>query len=247
MLRLVLGLIQHNFGCRMRSLKEDTVSEDGQETKRIFCNWCKTPTKHVLSATHSRRRIVEEGEQPGEITTSIWSCSGCEDETFEWKFTGIDEGEQDPTYFPPRVEQEPRQPKVFHRLKPNLNRLYVEIVDCLNRGSLVLCSIGLRALMEGICRDQGLTDRKTTLEDKINGLRTLLPSTNLIDALHAFRFAGNDAAHENAPLTRDEAILAIEVIEDLLNFLYDLDYKASQMKYGSRMAELKTHKGGTVQ
>lgn len=103
MLRLVLGLIQHNFGCRMRSLKEDTVSEDGQETKRIFCNWCKTPTKHVLSATHSRRRIVEEGEQPGEITTSIWSCSGCEDETFEWKFTGNDDGEHDPTYLPART------------------------------------------------------------------------------------------------------------------------------------------------
>lgn len=235
----------------MRRLKEDTVSEDGQETKRIFCNWCKAPTNHVLRATHSRTRIVEEGEQPGEITTSIWSCAGCEVETFEWKFTGIDEGEQDPTYLPPRSEdneeEDAVQPKVFHRLKPELDRLYVEIIASLNRNCLVLCSIGLRALMEGICRDKGFTDKKDSLEVKINRLVTFLPSTNLIDALHAFRLAGNYAAHENAPLTRDEALLAIEVIEDLLNFLYDLDYKASQMKYGSRMAELKTDKGGTVQ
>jgi hypothetical protein len=81
------------------------VSEDRQGTKIIFCNDCKAPTKHVLCATHSRRRIEEEGEQPGEITTSIWSCAGCENETFEWKFTGIDDGEQDPTYLPPRKDE----------------------------------------------------------------------------------------------------------------------------------------------
>ena len=220
------------------------MSEVRQETKRIFCNVCRTSTNHILRARHSRRRIVEEGEQPGETVTSIWACAGCEEETFESQYKPLDDPECDPVFFPLRMEQDPHQPKVFHRLKPDLNRLYVEIVDCLNRNSLVLCSIGLRALMEGVCRDQGLTDRKTSLEDKINGLS--LP-TNLIDALHAFRWAGNYAAHENDPLTPDEALLAITVLEDLLNFFYDLDYKASQMKYGSRMAELKTNKGGTIQ
>jgi len=189
---------------------------------------------------------VEEGEQPGEIITSIWSCSGCEDETFEWKFTGIDDGEHEPTYLPPREDEGgPVRLKFFQHLKPDLNHLYREIVTCLNEDCLVLCTIGLRALIEGVCSDKKVAGKN--LYQKLENLINFLPSRNLIDALHAFRWAGNEAVHENAPLTREEAILAVEVMEDLLNFLYDLDYKASQMKYGSRMVGLKTDKGGTIQ
>lgn len=227
------------------------MSADGQETKSIFCNCCKAPTKHVLCATHSRRRVVEEGEQPGEITTSIWSCAGCDNETFEWKFTGIDDGEHDPTFLPPRedeggpVRPSVRLPKLFLHLKPDLSRLYQEIIACLNENCLVLCTIGLHTLIEGVCSDKKVTGE--SLYQKIENLITFLPNRKLIDSLHAFRWAGNEATHENAPLTWEEAISAIEVMEDLLNFLYDLEYKASRMKYGSRMAEWKTDKGGTVQ
>jgi hypothetical protein len=62
----------------------------------------------------------------------------------------------------------------------------------------------------------------------------------LIEALHAFRFAGNDAAHKLEALTRDDARRAIEVMETLLNFLYDLDYKASQMRHASKRAAFKS-------
>jgi hypothetical protein len=57
----------------------------------------------------------------------------------------------------------------------------------------------------------------------------LLRSDLVIEALHNFRFAGNAAAHELDPLSREDAEMAIGIIEDLLNFLYDLDYKASQL------------------
>jgi hypothetical protein len=78
------------------------------------------------------------------------------------------------------------------------------------------------------------------LDRKIDGLITFLPSLNLIETLHAFRFAGNDAAHELEALTRDDARTAIEVMEALLNFLYDLDYKASQMRHASKRAAFKS-------
>ena len=41
---------------------------------------------------------------------------------------------------------------------------------------------------------------------------------------------GNVAAHELEAPNREDLKLAIEVIEDLLNFLYELDYKAQQLK-----------------
>jgi hypothetical protein len=48
---------------------------------------------------------------------------------------------------------------------------------------------------------------------------TLLPNKTLIDSLHGFRFAGNDAAHDLEAMYPSEAAEALEVMEDLLNFL----------------------------
>ena len=44
---------------------------------------------------------------------------------------------------------------------------------------------------------------------------------------------GNKAMHELEPPSRDDLKLAIEVIEDLMNFLYELDYKASKLAAAS--------------
>jgi hypothetical protein len=98
----------------------------------------------------------------------------------------------------------------------------------LNQDCPLLSTIGLRAVIEGICADKGIT--QGNLEQKINGLHKFLPSLNLIEALHTFRITGNAAAHRLEALTRDEARAAFDVIEAILNFLYDLDYKASQVK-----------------
>jgi len=199
-------------------------------TKWIFCNNCKSETRHTLRATYSRRRIVhEDGErfEPGDITTSIWSCAGCDDETFEWQYKPTDNEIFDPVYLPTR-SVDSLQRKRFKNLGSDLTRVYGEVITSFNEGCLVLCTIGLRALIERICRDKGL--REGNLEQRIDCLVKFLPSVNCIEALHAFRVVGNTAAHELEALTRDNARAAIAVIEDLLNFFYDFDYRASQMQ-----------------
>lgn len=40
---------------------------------------------------------------------------------------------------------------------------------------------------------------------------------------------GNEALHRLTPPSRQDLRLAIEIIEDLLNFLYELDYKAQRL------------------
>lgn len=57
-------------------------------------------------------------------------------------------------------------------------------------------------------------------------LRTIYSQT-IVANLHGFRFMGNIALHELAAPKKDDLKVAIEVSEDLLNFLYELDYKAS--------------------
>jgi hypothetical protein len=84
----------------------------------------------------------------------------------------------------------------------------------------------LRALVEGISADRGIAGRN--LEEKIDGMATLLPH-NIVKNLHNFRFMGNKAVHELEPPREFEVTLALNVIEDILNFLYELDYKAKML------------------
>jgi hypothetical protein len=115
-----------------------------------------------------------------------------------------------------------------------MTRLYNEVVACFNNDCLVTCTIGLRSLLEGICRDKGVGGRD--LDQRVNGLIKLLPNLNIIEGLHGVRITGNSAAHELEALSRAEAALAFEVIEDLLNFFYELDYKASRVRNPMRAA-----------
>jgi hypothetical protein len=109
-----------------------------------------------------------------------------------------------------------------------LAAIYKEAVTCYNGKALILCAAGLRALLEGICQDKRIKGKN--LKAKIEGLRARLPNNNIIRNLHHFRFMGNDAVHELAAPKATEVALAIGVIEDLMNFFYELDYKASQLR-----------------
>jgi hypothetical protein len=140
-----------------------------------------------------------------------------------------EEGEEYSTFsYHPARSQHELGVKHYTKLKSKLASLYAEAITCYNGKALILCAAGLRALLEGICQDKRIKGRN--LKTKIEGLKVLLPNKNIIRNLHHFRFMGNEAVHELAAPKRTELALAISVIEDLLNFLYELDYKASQLR-----------------
>ena len=252
------------------------MSENNPETKRIFCNVCNGETHHVLRAKYSRPRKValdEDGSVAGDvfdvrdsnlygtrnigqISTAIWTCAGCEEETFEWEHVYTDPKMADEfsrRYYPDRKSEPENGPlprRTFQKLDPELKTLYGEVITCFNNDCLLLCTLGLRVLLEAICAEKAVLGGN--LEQKIQALSRFIPNESLIQALHAFRFAGNAAAHELEALSREDARTAIVVIEDLLNFLYELDYKASLMKYAGGKASpgkppLRLAKGGYVQ
>jgi hypothetical protein len=244
------------------------LGEPLKEEKRIFCNVCGGETSHRLRAGYSRTRKIcldEDGaplDDPdvfhvrnsaeyslfdaGEIRTSIWSCAGCEQETFEWHYipTG-DELGGNREYYPERTPERPNdllQPKPFLNMNERLTRIYREIIGCFNADYMVLCSIGLGALLEGICKEKGLSGRT-----KVNDLIKFVPNLNVIQALIDFVDARNNAAHQLDAPSREKARLAIEVMEDLLSFLYNLDYKALLVKAGARKDLLESAKPPRVQ
>jgi hypothetical protein len=187
--------------------------------------------------------------------SSIWTCAGCDTVTFEWQlmYPGLevstrelreeDWDEHDGGYFSSRLPT-----KLFRTLNPVLATLYTDVVASFGEGRLLLCTIGLRTLIEGICAEKGITDAYSRdLKVKVNALATFVPNQNIIEALDRMRELGNDAVHRLEALNQDDAKLAIELVEDLLNFLFELDYKASQVRNTYRKAGLSSTKAGSVQ
>ncbi|HZK71115.1 MAG TPA: DUF4145 domain-containing protein, partial [Clostridia bacterium] len=54
-------------------------------------------------------------------------------------------------------------------------------------------------------------------------------SASIKSNLHGIRFMGNDSAHELDSFSREEVLIALEIMEDLMNYTYELDYKSSVM------------------
>jgi hypothetical protein len=216
---------------------------EGKESKpgKIYCNRCRQITNHRLVGEHRYREEDLFFGDEEEYIYRLWICAGCEEGTLEsgHAFLGgvygqiSEDGNQlwSQDFYPKRSRQD-LAAKVFIKLKPKLGKIYKETIGCFNNGSLVLCSAGLRALLEGVCDDKRV--RGKNLRDKIDNLQPLLANKNIIKNLHHFRFTGNQAVHQLEAPTQADTKLAIEVMEDLLNFLYELDYKSSRLRASAK-------------
>lgn len=193
--------------------------------KYIFCNKCRGETEHTLNGESYRdypnyidRNMVGIVERVGH---RLWICSGCKTGTLEEYYIfdilaeeyKTDESMWDVKYYPPRSEFQINS-KEFKQLTKKLTVIYNETLEAFNNKLEILCALGIRSLLEGICADKKITGN--TLKAKINNLVTILPK-NIVTNLHSIRFLGNEAAHELSVPSTDDLKLAIELCEDLLN------------------------------
>lgn len=206
-------------------------------TQKLYCNTCKGETHHELNAIHPRKYQEVKGKDMPfsqlvyweEYEYRFWICRGCDTATLEEAYTNMGmhhPDEEDYIWISnlyPKRERANLPNKHFQQFNHQLAAIYREVIMTFNDDLSILCAVGLRALLEGICADKGVEGKD--LYHKINGLEAHLPP-NIVESLHSFRFMGNVAAHELQPPQRSELQLAIEVMEDLLNFLYELEYKA---------------------
>jgi hypothetical protein len=224
--------------------------------KAIKCNTCNLKTNHELKAIHVSYYEDDSDSdsywQPSWWTNTeyrLWACLGCNTAVLEMvEIISAFDGEI-VTYYPSRKGGY-LIAKHFVKLDDKLNAVYREVIESFNAQLRITCSIGLRALLEGICVSKGITDREAfALGEKLEklGEKGLLP-TNVVKSLYSFKFIGDEAAHRLEAPTQDELRLAIEVMEDLLNFLYDVEYrltsKAQELenKRFTKIAEVKEKK-----
>ena len=204
------------------------------DKRKLYCNRCQRVTNHTVRGNYRSDEIDELTGFEESEDCILYECAGCEAPTLYVGYTNSAMGHESEVMLYPERREDWRIPKRFVKLPRKLAQTYQETVSAYNGGSLLLSTIGLRALIEGVCDDKGA--KGTTLERKIDALSVHFGNQNITSYLHGFRFSGNDAVHELEPLTRSDISQALAVMEDLLNYLYDLDYNASRMKHAQRAA-----------
>lgn len=108
-----------------------------------------------------------------------------------------------------------------HYLPSSIKSIYAETLMALSNQAPVLAGIGLRALLETVCKEKQATGRNLlTKIDNLVSMGILTPQSAAI--LHKIRTLGNDAAHEVKPHSNKQLNLAMNIVEHLLKDVYIL-------------------------
>jgi hypothetical protein len=210
------------------------------EQFRMDCSTCKTETKHtIVSATtkQGKQSEIMYGHPEEHAYVQYWTeeyqvvqCNGCENLVFRLTHENSEDmGLDGPVVYTdiyPNPEQGRLVIKDSHLLPNKLERIYSETLKSLNSNQPVLTGIGIRAIVETVCKDQSANGRN--LFDKINDLKSnkILTESGAV-ILHKLRTLGNDSAHEVQPHTNVQLGLALDVIDNLLQSVYILPHHAS--------------------
>ncbi len=236
----------------MRYEDKQEFLEDLSKGKLIQadCEECEGEKEHTVISSYTDKgsqMIKDEGFGVWwENEYQIIQCRGCKTISFRTKnyFSEDDnDDDSDPTkiyLYPERIWKN-KQPIEMIRLSHSVSTIYWEVIKTYNNDCLVLCAIGLRALVEAICNalkiegvyvanKKGEHILKSDLEGKINGLvekQYLTPHAAKI--LHTHRFMGNGAAHEIKSYQKKDLLTAIEIIEHCLEHIFNLPYKSQSL------------------
>lgn len=199
----------------------------------VYCNRCRGDTRHECVWKSSRDEAdLDEDGSPNFVEWQIfvgWRCLGCDSVALEERYSNSAMSDENgyvwSSSFHPERSRHKVRPKHFSSLPEKLANIYRESLKAFNTEAQVLAATGLRALIEGVCKDKKVAG--ANLEKKIDGLSRILPQS-IVKNLHSLRFMGNTATHELASPPAYDLRLAIEVCEDLLNYLYELDYKTAR-------------------
>jgi hypothetical protein len=106
-------------------------------------------------------------------------------------------------------------------LPQTVNVIYGETLTALANQCPVLTGIGLRALIETICKEKRAEGKDLFRQiDSLQSTHILTPNSAAV--LHKIRTLGNAAAHEVKPHSEKQLGLAMDIIEQLLREVYIL-------------------------
>lgn len=214
---------------------EDITIENNKtitESYNIPCEECSSKTVHkVLSSTDISGEWKMEGISYWE-NYQIIQCQGCHEISFRKNHrntenihyyqdeTGVEHQDLEDTIdlYPSRLTGR-KKIKSCWILPTSISTIYDETYNAYCNNLRILTSIGMRGLLEAVCIDKNTIGNN--LLEKINNLVTsgVLTQANA-DILHKLRLLGNQAVHEVQPPSDDKLVIAMDVIENLLQSVY---------------------------
>lgn len=221
-----------------QTVKEELNRTQGQELK-LPCAKCAGKAAHIVKVA-----VDKHGSDTYRQWSIDWSasyqvvqCNGCKELSFrsvsstsedyvqisedEWD---IDEVEH---LYPSRVEGRKGLGNDVYLLPYKLQEIYNETSQALVSGVPILAGIGLRAIIETVCKEKNAAGNNLLqqIDDLVNK-NVLTPSGSAI--LHKIRTLGNKSAHEVEPHGEKQLGLAMDVAEHLLSDIYILPKKVEQ-------------------
>ena len=211
------------------------------ETIRIHCNKCGRDTNHqvLMDYCETATDILDSASDftlkridytfDFNYDYQIIRCFGCDTISYRsYKYNS--EVEDNDGYWEERYPAiESKIKKGFKYLPSTLIQIYEEVIMTYNNNGFILCAAGIRAVLEGICKNKGITDG--VLDKKINNMREQgFISQQQENIMHKLRFLGNDALHDLQIPTKEEIDAALDIIENIIESLYEILGKANILK-----------------
>lgn len=221
--------------------KQDTTVPEGRYIG-VSCGECDRETRHKVLAATATHWAYENGAVDIWTHHQIVQCQGCLTISFressqcseDWD---IDQNTGEPylpettKLFPSRVTGRPVMSGAHH-LPQGVYRIYQEAHGAHCAEFSILAGLGLRAIVEAVCKDQGLNEGN--LQQKIDALA----DSGLITKagariLHGLRFMGNAAAHETRAHSPQQIGAGFGVVEYLLQGVYVLPKESAVLPSGN--------------
>lgn len=211
------------------------INKSVGETVRVLCNTCDNSPAHTVLAS------VDIGSSGGDEEYTVYGlmvhqlvqCCGCQEITYKTTSSNSEDDDYDrhgnhyqietETLYPPRMAGRKGLADDY-AVPREIMAMYVESHQALISGFPILTGIGLRGLLDAVCKERNASGRN--LLKKIDDLveqRVLTPQGAAV--LHHIRALGNDSAHEAKPHSVKQLSLAMEVVEHLLKDVYILRAK----------------------
>lgn len=201
-----------------------------------YCNHCNTSTNHTpIKSEKTENKQHEDFNWSKEFI--IIKCLGCDNLQFKTVYSDEAmiawDGEEQQEFYYYDIKYYPKNIVGYRPLKNSyaipekIRIVYNEAIEALKNDCYLLSAVGLRAVIEAICIEQGIAGRN--LEIKINNLvRSKLITEKDSGRLHSIRFLGNDSVHEMEVPEESKIRIALNIIEHLINNLYLIDIDANQ-------------------
>ena len=211
---------------------------DTGEHIKIFCSECAGHTNHNILAKKKIDSETDDGFHYG-VIHYFGQCAGCDNICYAQSSWTEDQFDPETgemlfdwqTY--PRSKGQRSPIDDIHYLPMEIRIIYREAVGAFNNQLHILAAIGLRVLVEAICKERKVGGDNLAL--LIDGLaQNGILSRNQADILHSHRFMGNAAAHEIQIARPTELIAALEISETVLRTIYVLPELSKKIRTGRK-------------